>query len=63
MRVTYKFDESDNTWISCLRKGAFRKMCDGSHAQPIARVASGITKDDARRNLQLSRKEKLAETP
>ena len=22
MSVTYQFDESDNTWVACLRKGA-----------------------------------------
>ena len=60
MSVTYEFDKDDGTWVACLRKGAFRKMCDGSLAQPIARVACGLTKDDARRNLQLSRKEKRA---
>ena len=52
MSVTYEFDKDDGTWVACLRKGAFRKMCDGSHAQPIARVASGLTKDEAKRNLQ-----------
>lgn len=52
MSVTYEFDKDDGSWVACLRKGAFRKMCDGSLAQPIARVASGSTKDDARRNLQ-----------
>ncbi len=60
MRIDYQFDESDNTWVACLKKGAFRKMSDGSFAQPIARVASGLTKGEARRNLQLSRKELLA---
>ena len=45
-------DKKDNTWCACLGKGAFRKMFDGSFAQPIARVACGLTKDDARRNLQ-----------
>lgn len=52
MSVTYEFDKDDGIWIACLRKGAFRKMCDGSLAQPIARVASGSTKDEAKRNLQ-----------
>ena len=52
MSVTYEFDKDDGTWVACLRKGAPVKMCDESHAQPIARVASGLTKDEARRNLQ-----------
>ena len=60
MSVTYEFDKDDGTWVACLRKGAPVKMCDGSLAQPIERVAFGSTKDDARRNLQLSRKEKRA---
>ena len=58
MSVTYEFDKDDGTWIACLRKGAPVKMINGSHAQPIARVASGTTKDDAKRNLQLSLREK-----
>ena len=51
MSVTYEFDKDDGTWVACLRKGAFRKMCDGSLAQPIARVLATVTQGETRLTL------------
>jgi len=60
MRITFEFDKEDSTWVACLRKGAYRKLINGLYVQPIARVANGSSKSDAKRNLQMSKLELLA---
>ncbi len=41
LHVGILYDNADKTYVAEIRSGAYRKMADGTHKQPLAAIGEG----------------------